>query len=178
MFEKLIDVVLQGWSILKPGFIVLAYESGVVLRLGKFHRTVDPGFHLKWPFVETVLTTTTVITTMELRPQTLTTADNKSVVVTAIVKYQIRDAKPFLLEIWDSVDVLKDVTMGAIRQTIGRLPYEALSSPDVELQVLELARKEVNQFGFKIHRVTFVDLGQIRSFRFIGELPTHQPQKT
>jgi len=176
MFEKLIDVILQGWSIIKPAFIVLAYESGVVLRFGKFSRSVDPGLHFKWPLIETTLVTTTAITTLELRPQTLTTLDNKSIVVSAVVKYQIKDVKPFLLEIWDSVDVLKDVTMGAIRQTIGTLQYSTLSSPSVELQVLELVRKEVNQFGFKIHRVTFTDLGEIRSFRLIGELPTQPPQ--
>lgn len=177
MFEKLIDVILQGWGMLKPGFIVLAYEGGVVLRLGKFHRSVDPGFHFKWPLIETEITTFTAITTLDLRPQTITTLDNKSVVVSAVVKYQIRDAKPFLLDIWDSVDVLKDVTMGAIKQTIARLPYAGLNDPAVEAAVLEVVRKEVNQFGFKIHRVTFTDLGQIRSFRLIGELPVYPQQR-
>jgi regulator of protease activity HflC (stomatin/prohibitin superfamily) len=125
--------------------------------------------------VETILSTPTVTTTLELRPQTLTTKDNKSIVVSAIVKYQIKDAKLYLLEVWDQADVLKDVTMGAIRQTIGRLPYADLASPDVETSVLEVVRKEVNQYGFKIHRVTFADLGEIRSIRLIGELPTHPP---
>jgi regulator of protease activity HflC (stomatin/prohibitin superfamily) len=171
MFEKLIDVVLQGWSILKPGFIVRDYEGCVVLRLGKYHRTVSPGFHLKWPLIESDLITTTAITTLELRPQTLTTLDNKSIVISAVVKYQIKDVKPFLLEIWDSVDVLKDVTMGAIRQTVSKLPYASLNDPTVETTVLELVRKEVNQFGFKIYRITFADLGEIRSLRLIGELP-------
>lgn len=178
MFEKLIDVFLQAWSILKPGFIVLAYEGGVVLRLGKYHRSVDSGFHLKWPLIETELTTLTAITTLELRPQTLTTLDNKSVVISAVVKYQIKDAKPFLLEIWDAVDVLKDVTLGAIKTTVARLPFADLNDPAVEAAVLEVVRKEVNQYGFKIHRVTFADFGQIRSLRLIGELPTNNPTPT
>lgn len=171
MLEKLIDVVLQGWSIVKPFFIVLAYEDGVVLRFGLYHRSVNSGFHWKWPMIEVEKLATTAITTLELRPQTLTTADGKSIVVSAIVKYQIRDAKPYLLEVWDAVDVLKDVTMGAIKQLVARAQYVQLNDTAVETQVLEQVRKEVNQYGFKVHRVTFVDLGQIKSYRLITESP-------
>jgi hypothetical protein len=71
------------------------------------------------------------------------------------------------LEIWDAVDVLADTTMGAIKDSIQTSDYEALWFSNPEAAVLEKVRKEVNQYGFKIHKITFVDFGMIRSIRLL-----------
>lgn len=167
MFDRLIDLFIQLKETLLPWTIIHAYEGGVVLRFGKYNRTVAPGFHWKWPLIEHDLTAKTCVTTMELRPQTLTTKDNHGVVVSAIVKYQIKDVKPFLLDIWDSTDVLKDVTMGAIKGAVNEHTWEQLVELPVEQAVLEAVRKEVNRYGFKIEKVTFVDMGKVRSLRLM-----------
>ena len=178
MFEKLLDLLAQIWDRVSPLEIIKEYEGAVVLRFGRYNRTLEAGLHFKIPLVEEAISTPTCLTTLRLPPQTLTTRDDAPVVVSAIVKYEVRDVKSYLLRIWDRNDVLADVATGAIRTAISALTYAELVTQPPEQAVLEAVRKEVNQFGFKIHRVTFVDLGRVRSIRLIQPLNSTPPQPT
>jgi membrane protease subunit HflK len=168
VIEKLLDILVAFWDRIAPVQVVDAYEAGIVLRLGKYHRSAAAGVVWKWPLIEQLVTTTICVTTLRLPAQTLTTSDGHSVVISSVVKYQIRDPKPFLLDIWDSVDVLADVTMGAIKTVVNGAAYADLIASPVERKVLETVRKECNRYGFQIHSVTFTDMGRIRSLRLIS----------
>lgn len=171
MFERLIDLLITGWTRLAPAEIVQVYEGGVVLRLGKYQRTVGPGLVWKWPVIDTVFLANTVITTMRLLPQSLTTKDDVGVVIAAMVRYQITDVKPFVCEVYDQKDVLADISMGSIRRAVLKLTYKELVEGDPEATVTKLVRDSVNKFGFKIYQVTFLDLARVRSLRLIGGQP-------
>lgn len=171
MFERLIDLILSGWNRLSPAEIVQVYEGGVVLRLGKYQRTVGPGLVWKWPVIDTVFLANTVITTMRLLPQSLTTKDDVGVVIAAMVRFQIVDVKPYVTEVYDQKDVLADITMGSIRRTVLKLTYKELVEGEPETTVAKLVRDSVNRYGFKVHNVTFIDLARVRSLRLIGGQP-------
>lgn len=174
MFEKFFEFIVQCWERLSPFEVIDAYQAGGVLRFGKYHRTLVPGLHMKWPIAERVVVVETCITTLRLPPQTLTTKDDVSVVVQAMIKYQILVDKleAYITEIWDQTDVLADVAMGAIRTEVGKLNYAELVTEKPEQKVVEAARNEVNRYGFKLHRITFTDLGRMRSLRLITRTPT------
>jgi regulator of protease activity HflC (stomatin/prohibitin superfamily) len=167
MFEKLIELIAGAWSNLRPYEIVEAYNRGVVLRFGRYNRTLAPGLHWKWPFVEDVVSVLACVTTLPLPPQTLTSRDDVGVVVAAVVKYEIAKPEPYVTDIWDQRDVLSDVTMGAVRQAVSAIEYTELIAQPPERAVLEAVRKEVNKYGFRILAVTFTDVGRVRSLRLI-----------
>lgn len=166
--EKLIDLLISWWKRISPFFVIHVYEHAVVLRFGRYSRSRTPGFYWKYPFIEEVIIVTTVVTTLRLPPQTITTKDNKSVVVAAIVKYSIRDPKPYVCEIWDRTDVLADVALGAIVRETRALLWDELYTNPPEQAVLREVRRQVNQYGFKIDAVTFTDLGRVNSLRLIS----------
>jgi regulator of protease activity HflC (stomatin/prohibitin superfamily) len=175
MFERILDFIAGFWNVLRPWIVVNDFEGGVILRLGRFHRKLAPGLHWKLPIADAAITTSTVITTMALRPQTLTTRDDFSVVISAIVKYHIADVRAYLLDIWDSADVLNDVTLGAIKETIAFVEYADLQKKGIEDHVLNMVQSEAEKFGVHVHKVTFSDLGKVRSIRLItGEPSTLQ----
>lgn len=167
MFERVLDFIAASWNIMRPVLVVSDFEGGVILRLGRFHREIRPGLHWKYPLLENAIVTSTVITTMALRPQTLTTRDDQSVVLSAIVKYHIADVRAYLLDIWDSADVINDLTLGAIRQIIATIDYKDLPESLIEEAVLDNIRDEATKYGVEIHKVTFSDLGKVRSLRLI-----------
>lgn len=167
MFDKLIEWVLGFWDSIVPWEIVDTYEGGVILRFGKFSRTIAPGFNWKIPFAEHAVTVKTCITTLPLGAQSLTTKDDKACSVATIVKYSIKDVKPFLLDIWDSVDVLQDVTKGAVKEIVNNHTWAELLELPIETLILETVRKEVNQYGFKVHKITFSDMSRMRTLRII-----------
>jgi regulator of protease activity HflC (stomatin/prohibitin superfamily) len=167
VLERLIELLAGAWDSLRPYEVVECYNKGVVLRFGRYHRTLEPGLHWKWPFVEDVVSVLACITTLPLPPQTLTSRDDVGVVVAAVVKYEIAKPEPYATDIWDQRDVLSDVTMGAVRQAVSAIDYKDLIVQPPERVVLEAVRKEVNKYGFRIHAVTFTDLGRVRSLRLI-----------
>lgn len=171
MLERIFDFITVSWNILRPWVVVSDYEGGVVLRFGIFYKELTPGLHWKLPIADTTVITSTVITTMALRPQTLTTLDDLTVVISAIVKYRIADVRAYLLEIWDSADVLNDVTLGAIKQIVASVNYIELQNPNIEDNVLAIVHKEAEIFGVDVRKVTFADLGKVRSLRLITNKP-------
>lgn len=167
MLEKILDIIILGWDYVKPYVVLDEFEGGGVLRLGRYNRTLGPGFHWKWPCFERVWEVTTCETTLRLEPQTLTSKDGRAVVVGGIVKYEIKNVKPFICDIWDQKDVLADVAMGAIQEVVTDTEYETLVATPPRKKVLDAIRSEVNQYGFKVNRFTFTDLAATMSLRLI-----------
>ena len=173
MIERLVEILKGSWELLAPFEIVDAYNRGGVLRLGKYHRTLEPGFHWKWPLAERVVSALACETTQRLPAQSLTTKDDVGVVVATIVRFQIAKIEPYVTDIWDQQDVLADVSMGAVRAAVGEMRYAELIESPPERRVLDLVRERVNKYGFKIHAVTFTDISRARSLRLIQPLPAN-----
>jgi regulator of protease activity HflC (stomatin/prohibitin superfamily) len=167
MFERVFDFIANSWNILRPVVVVADFEGGVILRFGRYNREITPGLHWKLPLAENAIVTSTVITTMALRPQTLTTKDDLTIVLSAIVKYRISDVRSYLLDIWDSADVINDLTLGAIRKIVASVNYSDLLDYMMEDEVLKAIKNEASRYGVDIHKVTFSDLGKVRSLRLI-----------
>lgn len=166
VFERLFDFISETWELFAPLFIMDEYDAGVVLRWGKFHRYTKTGLNFKWPVVEKLLSETVVPTTMELRAQTLTTKDNKLIVISSIIKYEIIDIKPFMLKIYDSQDVISDTTLGAIKLIVSRTDYANLH---IEDRVRRVVKKKVSKYGVDIISIVFADQGCIRTLRLIQD---------
>lgn len=169
--ERLLDIITQTWDRCVFFVVIPVGRNGGVLRLGKYHRTLEPGFHWKWPFIEEIREHDVVLTTLRLEPQTLTTKDGEVVVVTAMVRYKIRDLQPYISDVWDARDVLADTTMGSIRMAVGEATLAELLANPPEAQVLARVRQKVNRYGFSVMEATFIDLGKVRTFRIM----THGP---
>jgi len=119
-------------SLLSIGLIVLAViwgllgfyqvdekEQAVVLRLGKYHESLDSG--LKWnpPIIDSV----TVVGVTEERQYParglMLTQDENIVEISLTVQYNIANAKDFVLNIKDPETSLKQATDSALRHVVG-----------------------------------------------------------
>lgn len=167
MFEKLIEIALQFWHNIVPFVVIIQYQMAGVFRFGRYHRTLGPGFHWKYPFVEEVNQQDSTPTTMRLPPQTLTSKDGKCVIAAVIINYQIKDIEKYLCEITDQKDVLVDTVMGAVHLAIRNVDWAATLANPPEKEIVDAVRDRVNKYGFKVHAVTFTDLGEVWSLRLI-----------
>ena len=167
MFDKLLEFIMQFLEDILPFKIINDWEKGVFLRFGKYHKIVEPGLILKIPFIDKVWHSPVITQTIHLQPQTLTTLDEKDVVLKAIVRYHVDDVKKFLLNVMHASDVLVDTTQGVIRDTVEGYNWEELYeiSETLEKQVQEIA---VN-WGIKIERITLTDLGIVKTYRIMSD---------
>jgi regulator of protease activity HflC (stomatin/prohibitin superfamily) len=167
MFEWLREIFAALHEHLIPFIVVYDYERAGVFRLGKYHRTLDPGFHWRWPLIETAFSEHIVVTTLALEPQTITTKDDKTVVVGGIVRYRIADVKTFLCEVSNQHDVLRDTSMGAVIKQVRQVDLRTLLDEPPENRIASDIRRQVKPFGIDIDSFTFTDCGPIKTLRII-----------
>jgi regulator of protease activity HflC (stomatin/prohibitin superfamily) len=168
MFDKLIEFVLNVKDEMIPVKIINEWEGGIHMRAGKFLKVVEPGIRFKIPFIDHIWTAYTVAQTVDLLPQTLTTKDNKNIVLKCIIRYKVNDPKKYLMTVNSAKDVLVDTVQGIIREIIEDYTWGS----DVELNDLITEKSEVavEIWGIKVESVTLVDFGIIRTYRLMSDV--------
>jgi membrane protease subunit HflK len=111
-------VAVLVWAAL--GFYTVdEQERGVVLRLGKYHDTVQPGFQWNPPLIDDVTTVNvTRVNTITHREQMLT-EDENIVEVNMSVQYVINNAEEFVLKVRSPERSLMHATESALRHVVG-----------------------------------------------------------
>lgn len=167
MFDKLIDLIVTFINDILPFKIVDQWEKGVHLHFGKFKRVVGPGLKWKVPFFDQIITTPVITQTVNLSPQTVTTLDEKSIVLSSIVRYHIHDVEKYLLGVMHANDVLVDTTQGIIRDMVENTNWEELV--DLTKIVTPEVNEQVEKWGISVQQVSFPDLGQIVTYRVMSD---------
>jgi membrane protease subunit HflK len=148
--------------------VVDQYAGGVILRWGKFHRMATPGFHWKWPFnVETVLLTNVVPETMNVGPQSLTTKDGISVVISVVVTFGVEEPQKFLLDIEGANQVIEDSTYGVVAQLVMTNTWDSLRAMDLANELSKAVRRQAKKYGVNVVQVQPSDFTKTRSLRLI-----------
>ena len=141
-------------------YTVGAESQGVVLRFGKFFKTVEPGLHFKLPFgidVVTVLPTrrqlklefgfsTPAYTTNPIqagldpdREKSMVTGDLNAALVEWVVQYRIEDPRQYLFDVRNPGETLRDLSEAAMREVIGDRTVDELITigrQDIEIEAL------------------------------------------
>lgn len=164
--SNIVNFFLQFWTNLLPFFVLNEYEHGIVLRFGKFHKSIESGFIWKIPFVDEIMHCRNSVTTMSTKNQTLTTKDGEQITIESIVKYKIFNAKKYLLEVDDAIDAINDITQGKIKQLVNTKDWNEIRElKDIELK--ELVSNEAKDWGIKIFYVTITSLVKTRVYKII-----------
>jgi membrane protease subunit HflK len=111
-------IILVLWA--GMGFYTVdQQERAVVLRLGKFSETVQPGLHWNPPLVDSVnIVNVTAVRNVDHRALMLT-EDENIVEVGLSVQYVVSSPKDFLLEVRDPEGSLLQATQSALRHVVG-----------------------------------------------------------
>lgn len=159
MFDRLITVLLDIWSSLIPWTVNDAYEGGVVLRFGKYHRPAPPGLIFHFPFnIERVITCNIVVqtTTIVTLPQTL--KDGTLVACRVILKWQVADAQKYLLEIEGGESFMVEAAGPLVCRALKSATWEEAMNPDFADNVTKLVRRKAWKWGCEILSVDFMTL--------------------
>ena len=95
----LILSVLAAVILWTAGVQVEQYESGVALRLGKFHAMLNPGWNFVIPLITEVFKVDLRIQVLDVPRQEVITKDNSPTMVDAVVYYRVADARNAVLNV-------------------------------------------------------------------------------
>lgn len=173
MFDKIIDFLLNLGNDLIPFCIVYQYQMGIRLRWGKYKNNVMPGFNWKIPFIDVILVEPVVETTLTLPTQSLTTSDDKQVVVKGMIKYKIEEVDKYLLNVYDAKDALQDISCGVIKSIITGKTWDQCTHNDLDNEIAKKIRSSLRNYGILIIQTTLIDLSNTRSLRLFNEQFLH-----
>lgn len=166
MLDRLIDLFLALYQSFIPWIILDEYERGVVLRLGRKHRVIGPGFHWRWPFgIERYLYDSVVTNTACLAPQSLTTSDGVSIVVSAVITSHVTDVEKLLLECEDKDQALIDSAFGVIANLVSTHKWEEIHTERFAGKMTLHIKRKGARFGLAVESVQFRDVSKCRSIR-------------
>jgi len=121
-------IVIIGFFILFGLRIIDQYERGVVLTLGKYTNTRQPG--LTWLLIgfQRMIKVDMRITTTDIPQQEMITKDNVPVGINAVVYFQVRSAENAILNIKDYTLAVLQYAQAALRDVIGGIELDSLLS--------------------------------------------------
>jgi len=136
--------------------VVRQQQVGVVERLGKFRRTLEPGPHLLVPVIDTVRYT------MDMReavvpfpPQGVITEDNLMVSIDSVIYYQVIDPVRAAYEAQNYIQAIEQLTMTTLRNIIGGLDLEQTltSREEINQKLRAVLDEATGKWGIKVNRV-------------------------
>jgi len=135
--------------------IIRPYEKGLVERLGRFQRVLDPGLNLIIPFFDTVQKVDMREVVIDVPAQLVITRDNVGVEVDAIIYIQVTDPFRSRYEISSYVHASTKLAQTNLRNVIGEMDLDAcLSSRDqINAQLRDVMDTATDKWGVKVNRI-------------------------
>jgi modulator of FtsH protease HflK len=172
---SIVLLIILTWT---SYYTVQAESEGVVLRFGKYLKTVEPGLHFKLPLgidQVTVLPTRRqlklefgFVTSGYSNPdqpgkdaqeeRSMVTGDLNAALVEWVVQYRIDDPKQYLFDVRNPGQTLRDLSEAAMREVIGDRTVDeviTIGRQDIEISALtrmqELAKRY--KLGVRVDQV-------------------------
>ncbi len=170
-----VALLIVAWT----SFYTVAAESeGVVLRFGKFLKTVNPGLHFKLPlgidevtvlptrrqlklefgFFSSGYTNVDQAGREQVDEKSMVTGDLNAALVEWVVQYRIDDPKEYLFDVRNPGQTLRDLSEAAMREVIGDRTVDeviTIGRQDIEISALtrmqELAKRY--KLGVRVDQV-------------------------
>jgi regulator of protease activity HflC (stomatin/prohibitin superfamily) len=158
VLDRLIDVLIEFIGLFQCWVYIDAFEKGVVLRVGKFHRTIDPGMRWTIPFgIETVIRANAMPDPMYLSVQSLHTADDFQCTVQIGVIWKIIDIKVFLIDNESTEAMVGMLCEGIVRDAVNGSTWEEVSASEFPNSMRAAMNRKVRKRGAEIEEVVIQD---------------------
>jgi regulator of protease activity HflC (stomatin/prohibitin superfamily) len=135
--------------------IIRPFEKGLVERLGKFQRTLDPGMHMIVPFFDTLRKVDMREVVIDVPAQLVITRDNVNVEVDGIIYLQVTDPVRSTYEIRSFYIAATKLAQTNLRNVIGEIDLDqCLASRDeINLQLRDVMDQATDKWGVKVNRI-------------------------
>ena len=148
--------------------IIPQATAGVVERLGRFHKVLNAGVNLVFPFIDVIRRTIDLREqVVDFQPQSVITEDNLVVSIDTVIYYQVTDPKAATYEISNFVVGIEQLTVTTLRNAVGGLDLEeALTSREAINKALRTVLDEATgKWGVRVNRVEIRDIVPPESVR-------------
>src|SRR5919106_4714818 len=136
--------------------IIPQARAGLVERLGRYQRTLDPGLALLVPFIARLRPLVDLREqVVSFPPQPVITEENLVVNIDSVIYFQVTDAKAATYEIADYIAGVEQLTVTTLRNVIGAMTLEdtLTSRDDINQQLRGVLDEATGKWGIRVNRV-------------------------
>jgi len=136
--------------------IVPQASAGIVERLGKYHKTLEPGLNLIVPGIDRLRPLVDLREkVVSFPPQPVITEDNLVVSIDTVIYFQVTNPKSATYEIENYIQGIEQLVVTTLRNSVGGLDLEkALTSRDHINAILRGVLDEAtSKWGVRVNRV-------------------------
>jgi membrane protease subunit HflC len=180
-------IIVLAIGLYAAAFTVNLRETALVLQFGEPKRVItEPGLYFRVPVIESVTYLDKRVRNFDVEPQLLLTREQKRVLISAFVRYQIVDPLKFY-QVAKTTMVAEgqigSVLISTLRSAVGNTPMTDILTPKrAELMSLitqELTRQAAAPYGIRIVDVRFqrVDLPPQNSEAVFNQMRSQRAQE-
>jgi regulator of protease activity HflC (stomatin/prohibitin superfamily) len=136
--------------------IVPQARAGIVERLGRYQRTLDPGLAIIVPFIDRLRPLIDLREqVVSFPPQPVITEDNLVVNIDTVIYFQVNDPRAATYEIADYITGIEQLTVTTLRNVIGGMTLEdTLTSRDsINAELRTVLDEATGKWGIRVNRV-------------------------
>src|SRR5690606_30835120 len=117
----LVAIVVIMLLLFDMTYFIDEQERGVVLRFGRFARTIEPGLNIQYPsFIDRVIRVNVGQVRSISHKSTMLTQDENIVDVEVAVQWQITGPQDYVFNVVEPAVTLRQVAESAVRQVVGK----------------------------------------------------------
>ena len=135
--------------------IINQYERGVVLTLGRYTGSRQPGLRIVIPIFQRLIKVDVRSTPIDVPKQEIITKDNVTVGVDAVVYLRVIEASKAVLETTNYVYATSQFAQAALRDVTGNADMDELLSKREEIsqKIKEIVDSETDKWGIDVENV-------------------------
>ncbi len=160
MYPILVIGVLFVLFLLSGIRIIFEYKRALKFRFGKYIKTLQPGFRVIIPFVETVQIVDIRVITINIVSQEVMTADNVPCSIDGVVFFKIINPEKAVLEVEEYRFAITQLSQAALRDVCGKVELDTILSKREEMgnNIKQIVMQETVIWGIDIMDVKIKDI--------------------
>jgi regulator of protease activity HflC (stomatin/prohibitin superfamily) len=156
LIAGLLLAVLAVFTVLRAVRIVPQARARNVERLGRYHRTLQPGLNFVIPYIDRVYRKIDLREqVVSFQPQPVITEDNLVVEIDTVLYFQVTDPRAAAYEIASYLQAVEQLTVTTLRNVVGSMDLEkTLTSRDtINSQLRGVLDDATGKWGLRVNRV-------------------------
>ena len=136
------------------------YERGIVLTMGKYSSTRQPGWTLIIPIFQSMQKVDIRIKTVDVPEQEAITKDNIPAGINAVIYYSVMDPQRAILDVENFYYAVSQLAMITMRNIVGEVTLEELlrDRNSISERIQKIVDEATDPWGIKVHDVDLKDI--------------------
>lgn len=140
--------------------IIKEWDRGVLLRFGRFDHVKMPGIRFVWPVIDKLMIIDTRVMTMDVAKQEIITRDNVSVMVDAVVFFQVVNAEYAVTKVENWVRATSLQAQITLRSIVGQAELDEILAEreKINMRLQTIIDEATEPWGIKVTSVEVRDV--------------------